>query len=1024
MSTSQVLQHLYTLDTSSPDLLRYLYYLIQNDDEEQYVSSLQGSELTRLVDFLDGALDVIPITDDVSRRCLHKLQAICGRHKILPSSYNISGDLTIIDDDPVASGGFSDVWEGTYDGKKVCIKRLRITQQTRQVIEKAFCKEAVMWKRLKHPNIVGFIGVMRNPLRLVSEWMPKGTLTEYLSENPGANRIGLLLDVAEGLTFLHAIYTTHGDLKGPNVLIDQTGHACLTDFGFTSVVRGVNSVLVTEVQGYSARWAAPEVLGNGDKNTREADVFAFGMVVIEVFTGRHPFSEFTPLVAVSKIIAGERPDRPQEPGLIDLVWNMTLHCWTQDPAQRPIMASVVGILRECSRLCTPNLHLLTPTPPAVSVYDAESTTSVPQISVDGKTTPSKPSGTFIDREPTFTSDSYGPKPLKLAPDLDVIEAFGKETEPGVLAAKQKVELLKYYENLFFKAGEYIDMDLLHENRSLIHAGKFLRQPDTGFEWNEWKELFVLLFDNYLVMTKSKEKDGITKYQVYRRPIPLDLLTLTTFTDPPTRRGGGLLPFGGSNKREMDGQAQNSSSPAASTSPEAVNDGRAVYPCTIHHNCRLGGLYTLFAETSQARLEWKAKLEEAIGLRKVVQESNKVFEVGTLSMDTFYAPTLLANAGPSWNNDGNFTSKVTCSVPFSTPDGRALVAIGCTEGVWIGFRHDSRSMRRVLHLRMVTQCAMLEDFGIFLVLADKSLFAYHIEALVPSSPGAANTSQTPQKLSGNKDVQFFAVGNLDGRTLVIYMRKKNHDSLFRAFEPVIGKINEKSKPQPSIGSRFSLRSQRSEWFRVYRDFFLPSDSYDLLFLKTRIVILCSKGFEIMDLTNSESFTDPLMEDPRLESLARRAESCRPMGMFSLSNKDEILLCYDEFGLYVDKHASRPMGTVEWEGTAERVAWHPPYVLLFDSHFIEIRHIETGRLVQIISGNDMRCSWDGRGTSQAISEGALDEGVSQEPRVHGVMEMEMPPLGKIGETAQHVFELIPTAPLSFRISGSSLSPSHAS
>lgn len=41
-----------------------------------------------------------------------------------------------------------------------------------------------------------------------------------------------------------------------------------------------------------------------------------------------------------------------------------------------------------------------------------------------------------------------------------------------------------------------DMDLLNENRSLIHTGKLLRQPDTGFEWNSWTELFVLLFDNY------------------------------------------------------------------------------------------------------------------------------------------------------------------------------------------------------------------------------------------------------------------------------------------------------------------------------------------------------------------------------------------------------------------------------------------------------------------------------------------------------------------------------------------------
>jgi RHO1 GDP-GTP exchange protein 1/2 len=54
---------------------------------------------------------------------------------------------------------------------------------------------------------------------------------------------------------------------------------------------------------------------------------------------------------------------------------------------------------------------------------------------------------------------------------------------------------------------------------------------------------------------------------------------------------------------------------------------------------------------------------------------------------------------------------------------------------------------------------------------QSLFAYHIEALVPSSPQSAHTSQTPQKLSGNKDVHFFSVGNLNGRTLVIYMKKK-------------------------------------------------------------------------------------------------------------------------------------------------------------------------------------------------------------------------------------------------------------
>ena len=56
----------------------------------------------------------------------------------------------------------------------------------------------------------------------------------------------------------------------------------MTDFGFASVVRGLNSVLVSSVRGYTPGWAAPEVIRGNCVNTREADVYAFGIVVIEV----------------------------------------------------------------------------------------------------------------------------------------------------------------------------------------------------------------------------------------------------------------------------------------------------------------------------------------------------------------------------------------------------------------------------------------------------------------------------------------------------------------------------------------------------------------------------------------------------------------------------------------------------------------------------------------------------------------------------------------------------------------------
>lgn len=73
-----------------------------------------------------------------------------------------------------------------------------------------------------------------------------------------------------------------------------------------------------------------------------------------------------------------------------------------------------------------------------------------------------------------------------------------------------------------------------------------------------------------------------------------------------------------------------------------------------------------------------------------------------------------------------------------------------------------------------------------------------------------------------------------------------ESIFRVLEPVLDKINEKVKAPVGLGTRLGFRSNKSEWFRIYRDFFLPTESFDLIFLKARVVVLCAKGFEIMDL----------------------------------------------------------------------------------------------------------------------------------------------------------------------------------
>lgn len=111
------------------------------------------------------------------------------------------------------------------------------------------------------------------------------------------------------------------------------------------------------------------------------------------------------------------------------------------------------------------------------------------------------------------------------------------------------------------------------------------------------------------------------------------------------------------------------------------------------------------------------------------------------------------------------------------------------------------------------------------------------------------------------------------------------------------------------------------------------------------------------------------------------------------------------------------TIEWENTVERVACHAPYILLFNSRYIEIRHIETGRLVQIIQGNEIRCIYDGRGGGGSLNPNVRTAGsdfIDREAQVHVVMNAAEPagPGGYKPNTnkviAQHVFQLVPTQP----------------
>ncbi|KAG8687195.1 hypothetical protein FRC09_013647, partial [Ceratobasidium sp. 395] len=157
--------------------------------------------------------------------------------------------------------------------------------------------------------------------------------------------------------------------------------------------------------------------------------------------------------------------------------------------------------------------------------------------------------------------------------IEIISELVRSTNAAIGTAKQKVEIWNYASNLVWKPGEMIDLDLHNEARQLYHFGKLYRQPEGGLDFSKWTEVFVLVFDNYLVITKPRSKDGVTKYHVNRRPIPVDLMSLVGFTDQPQQRPTRLFSIGTKHDAPANG---------AAGSGDSAQDSRLIYSFGIHY----------------------------------------------------------------------------------------------------------------------------------------------------------------------------------------------------------------------------------------------------------------------------------------------------------------------------------------------------------------------------------------------------------------------------------------------------------
>ncbi len=250
--------------------------------------------------------------------------------------------------------------------------------------------------------------------------------------------------------------------------------------------------------------------------------------------------------------------------------------------------------------------------------------------------------------------------------------------------------------------------------------------------------------------------------------------------------------------------------------------------------------------------------------------------------------------------------------------------------------------------------MLEEFNLCLILADKSLIAYHLDTVVPVSnfpaPQHDSARRAPQRL-GSKDVSFFATARMKDRTLVFYKKRETLQSTFKILEPILQKSTEKKS---KLFSRARLGGGgNTDFFREFDDFYIPSECFSINLFHTNIAVSTARGFELLSLDRKVTLSIPDLKQPNIQSIAARLNGQKPLGMFRLSTA-EFILCYEECGVYIDVHGDVSRSVVlEFVGKAKTAAMYGAYLVLFDNDFVEVRNADNGRLRQVVAGRDVRC-----------------------------------------------------------------------
>jgi hypothetical protein len=150
--------------------------------------------------------------------------------------------------------------------------------------------------------------------------------------------------------------------------------------------------------------------------------------------------------------------------------------------------------------------------------------------------------------------------------------------------------------------------------------------------------------------------------------------------------------------------------------------------------------------------------------------------------------------------------------------------------------------------------------------------------------------------------------------------------------------------------FKMFNSGQDELKAFKEFYIPTESSSIHFLKSKLCVACARGFEVVSLETLETQSLLDQADTSLDFVARK-ENVRPIHIERLNG--EFLLNYSEFSFFVNRNGwrARPDWRIDWEGLPQSFALSAPWILAFEPNFIEIRNIESNA-VHIVPHRNIR------------------------------------------------------------------------